>query len=135
VIAAWAIARNPVLLPGLTIDQAAAGHDALVTVIVAVIAGGIILFPALALLFTITLRRRSRPMPGSLTAAGATATGTPLHVSPTAPRLAVALFIVGLGMLNAANAGWCHIIGVIALVGFVVAGFAAVVPRALATDV
>ena len=37
-------------------------------------------------------------------------------------------------MLNAANAGWCHIIGVIALLSFVVVGFAAVVPRALETD-
>ena len=134
VIAAWAIARNPVLLSGLTIDQAAAGHDTLVTIIVAVIAGGIILFPSLAVLFTITLRRRSQPMPGSETAAGATHIGTPLPVSASAPRVAVALFIVGLGMLNAANAGWCHIIGVIALFGFLIAGFAAVVPRALTTD-
>ena len=44
------------------------------------------------------------------------------------------LFIVGVGMLNAANAGWCHIIGVIALFGFVIAGFMAIVPRALAGD-
>ena len=134
VIAAWAIARNPVLLSGLTIDQAAAGHDTLVTVIVAVIGGGIILFPSLALLFTITLRRRSQPMPSSETAAGAVQVGTELHVSPTAPRVAVALFVVGLGMLNAANAGWCHIIGVIALFGFVIAGFVAVVPRAFVAD-
>jgi cytochrome d ubiquinol oxidase subunit II len=134
VIAAWALARNPVLLRGLTIDQAAAGHDVLVTVIVAVIGGGIVLFPSLALLFTITLRRRSQPMPESETAAGAAHVGEPLRISASAPRVAVALFIVGLGMLNAANAGWCHIIGVIALFGFAVAGFAAVIPRALSTD-
>jgi hypothetical protein len=105
-----------------------------VTVIVAVIAGGIIMFPALGALFALTLRRRSHPMPGPETAAGATHVGTPLRVSAGAPRVAVALFIVGIGMLNAANAGWCHIIGVIALFGFLVAGFVAVVPRALATD-
>jgi cytochrome bd ubiquinol oxidase subunit II len=134
VIAAWAIARHPVLLPGLTIDQAAAPHDTLVTVVVAVIAGGVILFPSLVLLFAITLRRRSRPMSGSDTAAGAAQVGRQLRVSPTAPRLAVALFIVGLGMLNAANAGWCHIIGALALISFVVVGFAAVVPRAFAVD-
>src|ERR1700728_5703 len=40
VIAAWAIARHPVLLPGLTIDQAAAPHDTLVCIVVAVVAGG-----------------------------------------------------------------------------------------------
>ncbi len=127
VIAAWAIARHPVLLPGLTIAQAAASHDTLVTVVVAVVAGGVLLFPSLALLFTITFR-------GARTADAQATGGFPLRATPTAPRLAVVLFIVGLGMLNAANAGWCHIIGVIALFGFVIAGFTAIVPRALAGD-
>jgi cytochrome d ubiquinol oxidase subunit II len=131
VIAAWALARNPVLLPGLTIDQAAASHDSLVTVVVAVLAGGVLLFPSLALLFTITLRGRSGARG---TAAAATLADFPLRATPTAPRVAVVLFIVGLGMLNAANAGWCHIIGVIALFGFVIAGFTAIVPRELADD-
>ena len=70
VIAAWALARNPVLLPGLTIDQAAASHDTLVTVVVAVLAGGVLLFPSLALLFTITFR-------GQSTAPGSGAAGDP----------------------------------------------------------
>jgi cytochrome d ubiquinol oxidase subunit II len=131
VIAAWALARNPVLLPGLTIDQAAGSHDTLVTVVVAVLAGGVLLFPSLALLFTITLRGQSGARG---TEAAATLADFPLRATPTAPRLAVVLFIVGLGMLNAANAGWCHIIGVIALFGFVLAGFTAIVPRALAGD-
>jgi cytochrome d ubiquinol oxidase subunit II len=131
VIAAWALARNPVLLPGLTIDQAAASHDTLVTIVVAVLAGGVLLFPSLALLFTITFRG-----PSAATGADAadTSVGFPLRVTPTAPRVAVVLFIVGLGMLNAANAGWCHIIGVFALFGFVIAGFTAIVPRELARD-
>jgi cytochrome bd ubiquinol oxidase subunit II len=130
VIAAWALARNPVLLRGLTIDQAAAGHDTLVVVVVAVIAGGVLLFPSLALLFTIALRGQS----AAGAAAGGGPAGFPLRQTASAPRIAVVLFIVGLGMLNAANAGWCHIIGVIALFGFVIAGFVAIVPRALATD-
>ena len=54
-IAGWALAQQPLLLPGLTIHQAAAGHDTLVAVIVAVIAGGVILFPSLALLFRLVL--------------------------------------------------------------------------------
>ena len=130
VIAAWALARNPVLLPRLTIDQAAASHDTLVTVIVAVLAGGVLLFPSLALLFTITLRGR----PAKSSPSGGEIAGFPLRETAAAPRLAAVLFIVGLGMLNAANAGWCHIIGVVALLGFIVAGFAAVVPRALTGD-
>jgi cytochrome bd ubiquinol oxidase subunit II len=131
VIAAWALARNPLLLPGLTIDQAAASHDALVAIVVAVVAGAVLLFPSLALLFTITLRGQSA---ATGTGAATTLADFPLRATPTAPRLAVVLFIVGLGMLNAANAGWCHIIGVIALFGFVLAGFTAIVPRALAGD-
>jgi cytochrome bd ubiquinol oxidase subunit II len=129
VIAAWALARNPVLLPGLTIDQAAAGHDTLVVIIVAVIAGAVLLFPSLAVLFTVAFRGVS---PGTEATAGPG--GFPLRETATAPRVAVVLFIVGLGMLNAANAGWAHIIGVIALFGFVIAGFVAIVPRALASD-
>jgi cytochrome d ubiquinol oxidase subunit II len=129
VIAAWALARNPVLLPGLTIDQAAAGHDTLVVIIVAVIAGAVLLFPSLAVLFTVAFRGVS---PGAEATAGPG--GFPLRETATAPRVAVVLFIVGLGMLNAANAGWAHIIGVIALFGFVIAGFVAIVPRALASD-
>ena len=131
VIAAWALARNPVLLPGLTIDQAAASHDTLVTVVVAVVAGGVLLFPSLALLFTITFRG---PSPATGGEATGTSVGFPLRATATAPRIAAVLFIVGLGMLNAANAGWCHIIGVIALFGFVIAGFTAIVPRELAGD-
>jgi cytochrome d ubiquinol oxidase subunit II len=130
VIAAWALARNPVLLPGLTIDQAAASHDTLVTIVVAVLAGGVLLFPSLALLFTITFRGADAASGHDTGSPG----GFPLRETATAPRLAVVLFIVGLGMLNAANAGWCHIIGVIALFGFVIAGFTAIVPRALAGD-
>jgi cytochrome bd ubiquinol oxidase subunit II len=130
VIAAWALARNPVLLPGLTIDQAAASHDTLVTVVVAVLAGGVLLFPSLALLFTITFRGADAASGPDTGRPG----GFPLRETATAPRLAVVLFIIGLGMLNAANAGWCHIIGVIALFGFMIAGFTAIVPRALAGD-
>ena len=58
VVADWAFARWPTLLPGLTVDQAAAPHDTMVAVVVAVLAGGVLLFPALALLFSLTLRGR-----------------------------------------------------------------------------
>ena len=58
VIAGWAFARYPVLLPGLTVSQAAAPHDTLVAVVIAVLAGGAILFPSLGLLFGLLLRGR-----------------------------------------------------------------------------
>src|ERR1700722_1328741 len=40
IIAGWALARWPTILPNLTVDQAAAGHDTLVSVVVVVLAGG-----------------------------------------------------------------------------------------------
>src|SRR5205823_3894893 len=58
VIAGWAVARWPTLLPGLTVYRAAAGHDTLVWIVVAVLGGGAILFPSLALLFRLTLTGR-----------------------------------------------------------------------------
>src|SRR6202011_5680501 len=58
VIAGWAFARYPILLPGLTVQQAAASHDALVALVVAVLAGGALLFPSLALLFRVALTGR-----------------------------------------------------------------------------
>src|SRR5437667_2508886 len=54
-IAGWAVAQNPVFLQGLTIRQAAAGHDTLVAVVVAILVGALLLFPSLALLFRLPL--------------------------------------------------------------------------------
>jgi cytochrome d ubiquinol oxidase subunit II len=129
IIAGWALAQNPTLLPGLTIQQAAAPHDTLVAVIVAVIAGAMILFPSLALLFRLLLRGQldhthTQPAPVP-----------PAPLSTSAPgllgRLAAACMLAGLGFLTIANAGWAHAIGVLALAGFVVCGFAAAVPSLL----
>ena len=60
ITAGWALARWPTILPNLTVHQAAAGHDTLVCLIVAVVGGAIILFPALALLFHLTVAGRFR---------------------------------------------------------------------------
>jgi cytochrome bd ubiquinol oxidase subunit II len=80
VVAGWAFARYPVLLPGLTVSQAAAPHDTLVAVVIAVLAGGAILFPSLGLLFGLLLR-------GRLGEHGAgEAAPTPLHPASGAGR-------------------------------------------------
>lgn len=127
VIAGWAIAQAPALLPGLTVEQAAAGDDTLVAVIVAVVGGAVLLFPSLALLFTLTLR-------GQLGHAhdGEHAV-RPLRVlRPTrralAARLAGFFLVVTLGFLTVADAGWMHVVGVLSLIAFVVSGFLAAVP-------
>jgi cytochrome d ubiquinol oxidase subunit II len=139
IVAGWALAQSPRLLPGLTVQQAAAPHDTLVAVIVAVVAGGVILFPALALLLRLTLGGalghgsdvRAAPAPvAPVTAAAAAFAPGPAR----AARVAGACAVAGFGFLTVAEAGWAHAAGVVFLVAFVVAGFVAVAPAFLATS-
>jgi hypothetical protein len=105
--------------------------------VVAVLTGAVLLFPALTLLFTLTLRgrlevhgRESKP-----TSATGRSGVAQLLMGPTlGGRLALALLIVGIGMLNVADAPWAHAIGVASLLAFIIVAFAALVPTSLAED-
>jgi len=130
IVAGWALARWPVILPGLTVQQAAAGHDTLVWVVVAVLVGGLILFPSLGLLFRLSLTGRFRAPEKADTGLGAAAIGLGTGSWPV--RVAVACLVSGFGLLNVADAGWAHGLGVVCLLGFVVIGFRAVIVNALA---
>jgi hypothetical protein len=55
-VAGWALAQNPLLLPGLTVRQAAAPDNVQTLLVISILAGGLILFPSLALLFRLVLR-------------------------------------------------------------------------------
>jgi cytochrome d ubiquinol oxidase subunit II len=133
VVVGWALAQKPTILPGLTVAQAAAPHETLVAVIIAVLAGAVILFPSLALLFSLVLRGqfdRERPVvpPAYASTADVLRVSRPGLIG----RSALACLIAGIGFLNVAEAGWAHAIGVAALVAFVVLGFLTLVPRDLA---
>jgi len=132
IIAGWALARWPTILPGLSVDQAAAGHDTLVCVVVAVLAGGVIVFPALALLFRLTLTGRFRSEPQVVREAE-TASDHPPNARLLA-RLGGASLIAGFGLLNVADASWAHGIGIACLFGFVVFAFGAIVVSPPAED-
>jgi cytochrome bd ubiquinol oxidase subunit II len=58
VVAGWALAQRPELLPGLTVEEAAAGRPVLIATIVGVALGAVILIPSLALLFGLVLHGR-----------------------------------------------------------------------------
>jgi cytochrome bd ubiquinol oxidase subunit II len=58
VVAGWALAQRPELLPGLTVEEAAAGRPVLIATIAGVALGAIILIPSLALLFGLVLHGR-----------------------------------------------------------------------------
>ena len=128
IIAGWALAQSPVFLEGLTVREAAAGRETLVAVVVAVLAGAVILFPSLALLFGFVLGRApgrgksvaERPAQGRslLTALG----------PGLLPRLAIACLVAGVGFLTVAEAAWAHALGVLCLFAFIVAAFPAALP-------
>jgi cytochrome d ubiquinol oxidase subunit II len=127
VVAGWALAQKPEILPGLTVRQAAAPHDTLVAVLVAVLGGAVILFPSLATLFRLTLAGRFDP--GAAAAAAAT---IPQAVAPARPRLitrlAVASLIIGFGLVNVATGELAHVIGALFLIAFVALGFRVALP-------
>jgi cytochrome bd ubiquinol oxidase subunit II len=132
-IVGWALAQQPLLLPGLTIHQAAAGHDTLVAVIVAVIAGGLILFPSLALLFRLVLVGHLDAEAKTVTVVVSPAAVLGASTAGIAARAAVALFVAAIGFLTIADAPWAHAIGVACLFGFGIAGFVAAAPWTAAT--
>ncbi len=157
IIAGWALAQQPVLLRGLTLPQAAAPHDALVLVIVAVLGGGAILFPSLGLLFRLVLGGRlghgveagpgpdappgAQAAPGAEESAGGAAPRGPragavtrAAASGLRARAAGACLLAGVGLLTVAEAGWAHAVGVVCLLAFVVVGVGAVDPTGLAAD-
>ena len=132
VIAGWALARWPTILPGLTVDEAAAGHDALVWVIVCVLGGAVILLPSLALLFrlVVTGRFEGAERAPSIEVVKAMGAGRPALLA----RGALACLIAGFGLLNIADAGWAHAIGVVFLICFVLLGFRAIIFTALGEE-
>ena len=128
IIAGWALARWPTILPGLTVSDGAAGHDTLVWIVVSVLVGGAIVFPSLGILFRLALTGRFRAeerTPFEPTRGRRSFKSGPLT------RASVAFLIAGLGLLTLADAAWEHAIGVLCLLGFMVVAFLAIVPRSL----
>ena len=124
IIAGWALAQSPVFLEGLTVRQAAAGRETLVAVVVAVLAGAVILFPSLALLFGFVLGRgesvAERPVPARSLLTGL--------ASGLLARVAIACLVAGVGFLTIAETAWAHALGVAFLFAFIVTAFPAALP-------
>jgi cytochrome d ubiquinol oxidase subunit II len=120
IIAGWALAQQPTFLPGLTIEQAAAGDATLVATLVGLVVGLAIVVPSLFVLFRLVLRGRldsgppvgDGPVPATVTSAGG-ARG--LRGATAACLLAgVALLLFGGDLANA--------IGALALITFCALG-------------
>ena len=149
VIAGWAAAQEPRLLPGLTVGQAAAGRSTLIATIVGVAVGAVVLVPSLIVLYTLVLRGRldtdlkTPKSPKSPTTPAAAGRGVPpagvaaagpgvrpAGVAAAFPRvrlaglLAVATLAAGVGLLVFADPAWAHGIGAISLLACAVTVFA-----------
>jgi cytochrome d ubiquinol oxidase subunit II len=123
IIAGWALAQRPRLLPGLTVEQAAAGRSTLLAVIVAVAVGAVVLVPSLILLFRLFLRGRLDPaaMPGT---AARPAAGRQARPRPATAVVAGVALLVGAVLTFVSGSGWplalgvsCLIVGAIATFG------------------
>ena len=130
-IAGWALAQQPRLLQGLTIKQAAAGHDVQVAVVAAVLGGAIVLFPSLALLFRLTLQGRlDETSPVEETSAPAARASERSHSG----RLAAAALLVGIALLTIAHAPWAHAVGAASLLTFAALGSRSIILAEAMTD-
>ncbi len=132
IVVGWALAQRPELLPGLTVEEAAAGRPTLLATVVGVALGALVVVPSLVLLFGLVLRGRfdreaartgmerrsiaatSRPRPLLGAALLALAVGLPLTVLPAG--------------------GPVQAVGVVALLAFVALGSVALGSAAARAD-
>jgi cytochrome d ubiquinol oxidase subunit II len=122
VLVGWVLAQSPDVLPGLPIDEAAAGRSTLVALVVATAIGAVLLVPSLAILYGLLLggrfdteARDERPA---------------VEASPPPDRarlvpVAAALFAAGASLTFFFQRPLTLTLGIGALVAFVVCGFLA----------
>jgi cytochrome bd-type quinol oxidase subunit 2 len=128
VVAGWALAQRPDFLPGLTVDEAAAGRATLITVLVVVGIGAVVLIPSLALLFSLLLHGRFDLSTVPETTVERHESSPP---TPTLGVILVGLLVVG-AVLAVFWASWGLALGIALLLVFVLGGFV-VLASAIAT--
>jgi cytochrome d ubiquinol oxidase subunit II len=133
VIAGWAAAQEPYVLPGLTVAAAAAGRSTLIATIVGVAVGAVVLVPSLAVLYSLVLRGRldtaaaadGPPAPGEVPpGAGGRRSPAGAARDRLAGAFAVATLVAGTGLLVFADPAWAHGLGAVALIACAVTVFA-----------
>jgi cytochrome d ubiquinol oxidase subunit II len=132
IVAGWALAQEPELLPGLTVAQAAAGDATLVALLVSIAIGAAILIPSLVLLFGLVLRGRFDE-PAS--PEHPVATGSPASEPGRRAGLAAAVCaVVGVPLTFLSDAGPGLALGVALMLVAVAAAIAFVVPQVTLGD-
>jgi cytochrome bd ubiquinol oxidase subunit II len=138
VIAGWAAAQSPFVLPGLTVAEAAAGRSTLIATIVGVAVGAVVLVPSLAVLYSLVLRGRlDTADDAAASSGGAAGSGeVPRAAGRRSPpgfrgsrvRLAagfaVVTLVAGIGLLVFAEPAWANGLGAVALIACALTVFA-----------
>jgi len=131
IVAGWAAAQQPQILPGLTVEQAAAGDATIVALLVSIAIGSAILIPSLVLLFGLVLRGRFDEPAEELPVA----TGTPAPEAWRPAGIAAALCAaIGVPVTFLSDAGPALALGVVLLLAAVAAAIVFVVPQVTLED-
>ncbi len=132
IVAGWALAQRPQLLPGLTVEEAAAGDATLVALLVSIAIGAVILIPSLVLLYGLVLGGR---FDESFAAEPPVAAGPPAPVPARAAGVTAAVCaVVGVPLMMLSDGGVVLALGVIALLVAVAAAIVFVVPQIALAD-
>jgi cytochrome d ubiquinol oxidase subunit II len=142
IVAGWAIAQSPNVLPGLSVHEAAAGHGTLVALLVSVPIGAALLIPSLAWLFALVLRGQFDEQPeepGSTARAATETPDRPIAAGRGSParalgRAAIAVAVVGVGLMVVFDGGIGLGAGVVLLLAACVLGAVATLPLVAAGD-
>ncbi|MFM8518935.1 MAG: cytochrome d ubiquinol oxidase subunit II [Solirubrobacterales bacterium] len=122
VVAGWGLAQSPDILPGLTIDEAAAPDNVIIALLFAIGIGLLVLIPSIALLYGLVLEGRFDTGTGE----GASPAGSPVRPIDHPGRRAVlgvfALLGGGALLSLSMDGGFFLYLGVLMLFAGVVAG-------------
>jgi cytochrome d ubiquinol oxidase subunit II len=133
VIAGWAAAQSPFVLPGLTVAEAAAGRSTLIATIVGVAVGAVVLVPSLAVLYSLVLRGRLDTADDAAAGSGEVRPRAAGRRSPPGFRgsrvrlaagFAVVTLVAGIGLLVFAEPAWANGLGAVALIACALTVFA-----------
>ena len=122
VVAGWGLAQSPDILPGLTIDEAAAPDNVIIALLFAIGVGLLVLVPSIALLYGLVLEGRFDPATGD----GGPQAGSPVKPIDRPERRAVfgvfALLGGGALLSLSMDGGFFLYLGVLMLFAGVVIG-------------
>jgi cytochrome bd ubiquinol oxidase subunit II len=127
IIAGWGLAQSPTFLPGLTVDEAAAGRSTLVGLLVSVAGGALLLAPSLALLFGLKMRGRFDATPTEPDIPGVDSRPGTVEPPPMLSLVALGCLGVGAGLLLVFDSPWTSVAGAFLLFAFVASGTVALV--------